>query len=253
VSLEVWLSRFGAPIKPTPSKADQVYDQISAAILAGRLKPGDRVNVDEITRDLGVSKIPVREAMQRLEAQGLIVQTPHSGARVAPVSLREWRGVFLVRNELEGLSARLAAEAMTEADFAALRAAHEEMAALLAGGRLDQMSAQNRRFHRIIGKAAGYTTLEELVEQVLLTVARYRAVLELDPTVWRQVLTEHQAIIDALESRDPEQAAAAAQAHVRLQFESTLERRAGIFDADEWPDVAPDGSDTSVSSATRRE
>ncbi len=253
---EVWLSRFGAPIKPTPSKADQVYDQISAAILAGRLKPGDRVNVDEITRDLGVSKIPVREALQRLEAQGLIVQTPYSGARVAPVSLREWRGVFLVRNELEGLAARLAAEAMTEADFAALRAAHDEMAALLADGQLDQMSAQNRRFHRIIGKAAGYTTLEELVEQVLLTVARYRAVLELDPTVWRQVLIEHEAIVTALESRDPAQAAAAAQAHVRLQFESTLERRAGMFDTDEWPDVAADGSnesDSSDESATRRE
>jgi DNA-binding GntR family transcriptional regulator len=174
---------------------------------------------------------------------------------VAPVSLREWRGVFLVRNELEGLAARLAA-AMTEADFAALRAAHDEMAALLADGQLDQMSAQNRRFHRIIGKAAGYTTLEELVEQVLLTVARYRAVLELDPTVWRQVLVEHEAIVTALESRDPAQAAAAAQAHVRLQFESTLERRASMFDTGEWPDVAPDGSDESDSSdnsATRRE
>lgn len=230
------MSRFGAPIAPTPSKADQVYEQICAAIFAGRLKPGDRVNVDEITRDLGVSKIPVREAMERLETRGLIVQTPYAGASVAPVSLREWRGVFLVRVELEGLAARLAAEMMTETELAELEAAHAEMVALHAAGQLDLMSAQNRRFHRIIGRAAGYRTLEELVEQVLLTVARYRAVIELDPMVWRQVLDEHAEILEALASRDPELAAAAAQAHVRRQFASTLERRAGIFDPKEWAD-----------------
>ncbi|MDQ3693570.1 MAG: GntR family transcriptional regulator [Chloroflexota bacterium] len=231
------MSVFGGPIAPSPSKADQVYEQICAAIFAGRLKPGDRVNVDEITRDLGVSKIPVREAMQRLEARGLIVQTPYAGARVAPVSLREWRGVFLVRIELEGLAARLAAEMMTEAELAELRAAHAEMERLHAAGRLDLMSAQNRRFHRLIGRAAGYRSLAELVEQVLLTVARYRAVLELDPTVWRQVLDEHAAIIDALASRDPAVAETVAQAHVRGQYDSTLGRRLGEFEATNWTDA----------------
>lgn len=228
------MSRFGAPIAPAPSKADQVYEQICGAIVDGRLKPGDRLNVDEITRDLGVSKIPVREALQRLEARGLIVQTPYAGARVAPVSLREWKGIFLVRIELEGLAARLAAETITESDLAEIQAAHEEMTALLDAGELDQMSAQNRRFHRIIARVAGYRSLEELIEQSLLTVARYRAVIELDPAVWRQNLNEHTAIIVALATRNPIVAEAAAQAHVRNQLESTLERRAGLFDPNEW-------------------
>jgi DNA-binding GntR family transcriptional regulator len=219
------MSVFGGPIARTPSKADQVYEQICAAIFSGRLKPGDRVNVDEITRDLGVSKIPVREAMQRLETRGMIVQTPYAGARVAPISLREWRGVYLVRFELEGLATRLAAEMMTDESLSEIQAVHAEAEAEHAAGRLERMSEYNRRFHGLIARVAGYQTLESLVEQVLVTVARYRAVLELDPHVWRQSLNEHQVIIDALATRNPVIAEQAARAHVQLQLDSTLERK----------------------------
>ncbi|MBA2518285.1 MAG: GntR family transcriptional regulator [Chloroflexia bacterium] len=218
------MSVFGAPLAPSPSKADQVYEQVCAAIFAGRLKPGDRVNVDAITRDLGVSKIPVREAMQRLEAGGLIVQTPHAGARVAPVSLREWEGIFLVRAELEGLAARLAAAAMTETDLRELRTVHAEAEAEHATGKLERMSEHNRRFHRTITRASGYQTLETLVEQVLVTVARFRAVIELNPAIWRQSLDEHQDIIAALATGDPNLAERVARTHVRQQLASTLAR-----------------------------
>jgi DNA-binding GntR family transcriptional regulator len=151
--------------------------------------------------------------------------------------LREWRGVFLVRIELEGLAARLAAEMVSEAVLAELQAVQAEMAALCAAGRLDRLSAENRRFHGLIAGATGYQTLEELVNHVLLTVARYQAVLEREPAVWQQVLTEHQEILDALASRDPVLAEAAAQAHVRRQFESTLVRWAGVLEPREWADA----------------
>jgi DNA-binding GntR family transcriptional regulator len=224
------MSVFGAPIAPSPSKADQVYEQVCAAIFAGRLKPGDRVNVEEITRDLGVSKIPVREAMQRLESRGLIVQTPHAGARVAPVSLREWEGIFLMRAELEGLAARLAAGTMTDNIVRELRAVHAEAEAEHATGNLERMSEYNRRFHRVITRATGYQTLETLVEQLLVTVARFRAVIELDPGIWRQSLDEHLVIIEALATGDPAIAERAARAHVSQQLDSTLVRNFGSVD-----------------------
>lgn len=233
---------FDDPIAPMPSKSDLVYEQIRAAIFDGRLKPGDRLNADGIGRELHVSKIPVREALKRLEAAGVIVQEPFMGARVARISPREWRGVFLIRIELEGLAARLAAESISEADVAELRTIHHEMESLHAAGELEPMSAKNRLFHRVIGRAAGYKTLSDLVEQVLLTLARTRVVMEVDPGVWRQVIDEHAEIILALSNRDPVAAEEAVQTHFRRQLESTLQRRALSLDADEWPDDSDDSA-----------
>src|SRR5262249_18480333 len=126
-------------ITPMPlgfqTKAELVYERLRDAILGGELRPGERVNIDALSRELGISKIPLREAVQRLAGQGLIVQpTPHAGAQVAQLSLREMRGLYLALAALEGLAARMAAATIADAELAALQELHEQMRHRFAGG-----------------------------------------------------------------------------------------------------------------------
>ena len=88
-------------LPPATTKAALVRDRIRGLIERGQLAPGERVNVDAIARALGISKIPVREAISQLEAMGLLVTTPHAGARVAQASAADLHGLYLIRQALE--------------------------------------------------------------------------------------------------------------------------------------------------------
>lgn len=200
------------------TKADVVYQRLRDAILGGELKPGARVNIDALSRQLGISKIPLREAVQRLAGQGLIVQpNPHAGATVAPLSLREMRGVYLARGALEGLAARVAAQTIAPAEIGELEELHDQMRFQFERGRLVPMSDLNRRFHTTIATATRYATLRELTDLTLLRVLHYRVGVRVDPA-WGQVIAEHEAILDALRRHDPEAAERAARDHVEWQL-----------------------------------
>jgi DNA-binding GntR family transcriptional regulator len=200
------------------TKAELVYDRLRDAILSGELKPGARINIDALSRSLGISKIPLREAVQRLTGQGLVLQpNPHAGARVAPLSLREMRGVYLARGAMEGLAARVAATTVTSAELAELTELHEQMIFQFGRGKLTPMSELNRRFHTGIATATRYATLREMTDLALLRVQHYRIGVRVDPA-WGQVITEHAAILDALGRHDPEDAERAAREHVEWQL-----------------------------------
>ncbi|MFB8241740.1 GntR family transcriptional regulator [Kitasatospora purpeofusca] len=201
------------------SKADLVYDSLRAAIAEGDLKPGERINMDELARNLGVSKIPVREAVKRLEADGLVVSRVHSGVTVAEVDAAEMRGVFLAREAIEGLVAGLAAERITDAQLAELESVQQQMRGRLGTGALQRLPELNSEFHRILAEAAGYRILAELTDQLLLTVRRHRISAPVDPENWAQVVAEHDGIVTALRRRDPDAAARAAKAHISAQAE----------------------------------
>ncbi|MFC8718085.1 GntR family transcriptional regulator [Kitasatospora sp. NPDC057198] len=199
------------------SKADLAYESLHRAIAEGDLKPGERVNMDELSRALGVSKIPVREAVKRLEADGLLVSRPHAGVTVAAVDVAEMRGVFLAREAIEALVAELAAARITEERLTAVEAVQADMRAALANGELTAMAELNSRFHGLLAEAAGYRVLAELTDQLLLTVRRYRVTAPLDATSWETVAAEHEALLVAVRARDPRAAADAARLHMRSQ------------------------------------
>lgn len=200
------------------TKADLVYDRLRDSILSGEMRPGQRVNIDALARELGISKIPLREAVQRLTAQGLIVQpNPHAGALVAPLSLREMRGVYLARAAIEGLAARVAAQYITEAEVGELAELHEQMIFQNQRGKLSPMSELNRQFHTAIANATGYATLRELTDNTLLRVLHYRVGVRVEP-VWDKVIAEHAMILDALRRGDPAAAELAAREHVEWQL-----------------------------------
>jgi DNA-binding GntR family transcriptional regulator len=214
------------PLAAIETKASQVYQRLYAMISAGQLPPGERLNVDELARELGVSKIPIREAIQRLEALGLVVQLPHAGARIAPIALRELTSVYLMRIELEALAARLAALTITDEDIERLRALNAEMRKLCDAGELDTLRAINRTFHVIIIRASGYETLIETAEQLFVKADLYRMFAAARAAHWEQVIEEHVAVIAALADRDPVAAARAIRAHVNHQVPNEIREQA---------------------------
>ncbi|MFJ2958470.1 GntR family transcriptional regulator [Streptomyces sp. NPDC087270] len=199
------------------SKADLVYDTLRQAIVTGDLRSGERINMDELARNLGVSKIPIREAVKRLESDGLLSSQLHAGVTVAEIDKTEMRGVFLAREAIETLVTRLAAERVDDKLLAGLAQVQATMRAELDQGATERLPELNSDFHRLLSEASGYRILAELTEQLLMTIRRYRITMPRDAQNWRAVLQEHEAIIAALRQGDPEAAAAAAQHHTASQ------------------------------------
>jgi len=218
------------PLPPAATKAALVRDRIRGLIERGQLAPGERVNVDAIARTLGISKIPVREAISQLEAMGLLVTTPHAGARVATASARDLHGLYLIRQALEPLSARLAAPAITEDQLASLEETATEMAAAQRAGDAAALSDANRAFHTAVARASGYRPVAEMVEEALRRMAPYHARL-LSPRTWKRAVEEHDALMRALREHDAERAEALARSHVgQLLDGDTLDQLFGLTD-----------------------
>lgn len=213
-----------------PSKMDLVYELLRERILSGELRPGDRLNMDALAKELGVSKIPVREAVMRLESLKLVVSRAHAGPTVASINETELQGVYLARQSLEPTIASLAAERLTAQQQSELVSIDREMREALARNELDRLSDLNHRFHMLQAKASGYSVFEELTEITLLSVRRYRVVQPLDVASWESVLVEHGAILRALEQRDGSAAAAAALAHAASQGQKDVSASGRVSD-----------------------
>ncbi|MFD5085998.1 GntR family transcriptional regulator [Kitasatospora sp. NPDC058406] len=208
-----WAERIPA----VKSKADLVYESLYNAIAQGGLRPGERINMDELARRFGISKIPVREAVKRLESDGLLVSRMHAGITVTPIDVAEMRGVFLAREAIEALVGQLAAERMDDARLAELKSIQRAMHDALAAGALEKTAELNSRFHRTLAQSAGYRVLHDLTEQLLFTIRRYRITAPMGDRDWRSVAAEHDVIVDALRRRDPVAAADAVRAHIGSQ------------------------------------
>ncbi|GAA2354731.1 GntR family transcriptional regulator [Dactylosporangium salmoneum] len=209
------------PPERSQTKADQVHERLRAAILSGSLPPGARLNVDALSRDLGIGKVPLREAVQRLAAHGLVTQPgPHSGAQVATLSLTELRGLLVTHAALEALSARLAAATVADAELAALQELHEQMRA--GSGPADCLPGLSDRFHAAIAAATGNAPLCELLERTRLRLRHYRVAVRRTPP-WPTVIAEHASLLDALRRRDAPAAERAARDHAEWHLPADLD------------------------------
>jgi DNA-binding GntR family transcriptional regulator len=205
------------------SKAAAVYDELRHQILRGDLAPGSTINQENLAATLGVSTTPLREALRRLETEGLVHVAAYRDVIVAPLDLEEFVALYTVRVPLEGLGARLAASSRTDDDVAEASAA---MTALRAGN--GDYITLNRRFHRAIYMASHNPVLIELLDSVWDRCDRYR---RLTPSFLRDpaVIEEHQVLLDTVVSGDPDRAELAMLEHTRKAKE-TIERevRSGL-------------------------
>jgi DNA-binding GntR family transcriptional regulator len=192
------------------------------AVMVGRLRPGSRVAQDEIANELGISRMPLREALRRLEAQGFVTIRPHRGAFVAELSTDDIKSTYFVRTVLESASARVAASRFDEARGEQLRSILNAAREALAAGEGVRLAELNRAFHLAGHAATGNRVLIQLIEDLAARCQRYRllhAGLSTRPEI---ALLEHEAILDAWVARDAEAAGRAIEINLRNSEEALL-------------------------------
>lgn len=215
------------------SKADDAYLWVRDRILSGEFLPRSPLNADELARVLGISKIPIREALLRLTSDGMVSYRHNAGAIVAPLSWRELAGIRAARGALEPATARLAATTRTADQVTDLHRHLDELESRLALGQLHDFLEVNRQFHLAVAGCAGLPVLAELIDRTLLKVNRYRAVLPVSHELATSDLAEHRAIVAAIADGDAAAAEDATRAHVTGEHTITSEAhriRAALFD-----------------------
>ena len=198
--------------------ASQVFDMAVDAIVRGEFPPGSSISEAEIATRFGVSRAPAREALLRLSEKGLVTRTPHIGARVIEFSRDDLVELFEMREALEGMACRLAAERISDAELSHLEAALETHSAEpdLASGKSYFQRGGDEDFHFGIARASGNVRLERhLCDDLyhLLRIYRFRSSTHSGRA--KQALAEHRAILAALKSRDPHKAEAAMRHHIQ--------------------------------------
>ncbi len=201
------------------------YRLILEAIEAGTYKPGDRLVESELAERLGVSRTPVREALQRLETQAMLRRDGRS-LIVASLDHNQLAELYAVRTELEGLAARLAARHATEEEQRLLRAMVEDDRRLL-GGDPKALSRANKRFHRQIHLASHNRFLVQQLDLVHRSMALMANTSFAAEGRDVQGLEEHAAIVAAIEVRDGEAAYQALRLHISRAYETRLRVDAG--------------------------
>jgi DNA-binding GntR family transcriptional regulator len=201
----------GAPTRGRTTEA--VSDALREAILEGVLPPSTWLREDELAATFGVSRTPVREALRRLADEGLAVKTAHHGTVVAPLSMEDILALYVVREDLEGLAARLAAVRCPPETLARLRSVHDEMEQSAAREDAPSLVRQNLVFHRLLREAAGNSYLERFLTQVEHAVRRVPSSFT-RPGRPAGVVAEHAAVLKAIEAGDGEGAERAARQHM---------------------------------------
>jgi len=196
-----------APL-PFRTKADIVYDELRERILSGQLRPGDRVPISRVARELGVSDIPAREGVKRLEADGLLEFATHKGAVVPRMGRHEIEELFAIRAELEALAVRRAAAEITAEQLAELRRILDAMAEAEASGDIAAYGRLNREFHLSAYAAQSFAKLRSMIGSLWDSTDWCRRIFSTDTESLRASSAEHEAIYDALVRGDGDAAAA---------------------------------------------
>lgn len=197
---------------------ESAYEVLRELILDQRVAPGDHLNIEALAPRMGISQTPLREALVRLEAEGLVVKRPPRGRYLVAPLLDEqsFEHLYLVRTLLEPAAAELAATAIGEADVRALAEAVERMSDSGTHGVYREyraFSTEDRRFHEILARAGGNPMLADAILRLRShhQLARFYRYHGVDAA---EGVAEHEAILEAVAERAPARAAAAMRAHI---------------------------------------
>lgn len=175
-----------------------VYEELRNLILTGKIKPGTRMMEIELAEEMGVSRTPIREAIRKLEKEGLVVIEPRKGAYASEVSIRDMEDILEVRANLEGLAAYLAAERITESEKKILKDISEKFRMAVDEGNMAEMITTDTKLHHLIVEASRNNYLIHMVEQLQELVLRFRYIYYKDFKRAEEMLPEHQRILDEI-------------------------------------------------------
>lgn len=201
----------------------RVYDHLRNEIMEDRLPPGTVLSEVALSKELAVSRGPIREAMGRLAAEGLVTVRPRRGAEVRSISTGELIDSYQVREALEVLAVRLAVFRITDAELASLGELVGRMSEHAKDNAIADFFAANAAFHELLCELSGNKKLLEVHRRLAGEIARFQArTLALRGSLEESV-TEHRAILAAIQLQDVEKAAELTAAHVRVPAQRLLE------------------------------
>ena len=201
---------------------DVVFNTLRQAILKGELKPGERLMEIALAERLGVSRTPIREALRKLELEGLVVMIPRRGAQVANITESDLNDVLEVRLALESLAIEKACLSITEDVMEKLSEAESHFEDMIPSGDLVKLAEADEAFHEIINQASGNVRLNQVLNNLREQMYRYRLEYLKEEEARIQLVKEHGEMIRALRARDTAEAKQIAFCHVENQRRAIL-------------------------------
>ncbi len=203
-------------VKPTEraSLSERAYRILRQKIVRLELKPGTVLDESGLVRDLGMSRTPIREALQRLGHQKLVAILPRQGMLVPEITVDDIQQVYEFRGLIEACAARLAAERITPDDLARLREVHSAIEQAIEREDPLAFADQDERFHRLLAAGARNELLEETFDRTYALSLRLWFYFFQRRETLKETAHEHRAILDALEARRPEASEQAMRAHI---------------------------------------
>lgn len=201
---------------------DVVFKKLRRAILLEELKAGERLPEIRLADKLGVSRTPIREAIRKLEMEGLVIMVPRRGAIVAQINEKNLKDVLEVRRVLDMLSVRLACERIDEERKEALRKACGEFEEAVRASDLREIAQKDVALHNIIIEATGNITLQQMLDNLAEQMYRYRVKYLKDDSRYETLVKEHQAIYESIVKGDGETSARLAGEHIDHQEKAII-------------------------------
>ncbi|MBR4759731.1 MAG: GntR family transcriptional regulator [Lachnospiraceae bacterium] len=202
---------------------DVVFKKLRAEILLGELSPGERLMELHLAQRLGVSRTPVREAIRKLELEGLVTMLPRRGAQVAQISEKDLKDVLQVRTSLEQLAVRLACERMDEETLKELDKACESFAAATSSKDMTAITKADVALHDVIIRSTGNRKLEQMISNLAEQMYRYRFEYIKDATYHTRLIEEHRKIYQSIADRDAARAQEEIATHIENQRQTIME------------------------------
>jgi len=204
---------------------EMVYEELKALILTGKITPGTRLMEIELANNMGVSRTPIREAIRKLEKEGLVTIELRRGAYASQISTEDMVAILEVRQNMEGLAAHFAAQRATEEQLEALKNAFESYNEAFKNNDTNGMIAYDTKFHTIIVDASHNKVLVQIIEQLQELVLRFRYIYYDDFRRAEKMPAEHREILDAITAKDEERARDAANIHIHRLKELVISER----------------------------
>lgn len=201
---------------------DVVFNTLRQAILIGELKPGERLMEIHLADRLGVSRTPIREAIHKLEREGLVTIVPRRGAEVAQITEKSMNDVLEVRRALDALCVELACDRITEEGLEDLRAACDNFEQCVKTKDSKKIAQADVALHDIIVQATGNQRLIQLVNNLSEQMYRYRFEYIKDSSQHKTLVEEHRIIYQSIVQKDKETAAEAARTHIDNQKKAII-------------------------------
>ena len=201
---------------------DVVFNTLRQAILTGELKPGERLMEIHLANRLGVSRTPIREAIRKLELEGLVTMIPRRGAEVAQITEKSLKEVLEVRRAMDALCAELACDRMSEDDLIRLKHACEEFEKATKTKDTRLIAETDVALHDIILNATGNSRLIQLVNNLAEQMYRYRFEYIKDLSQHEKLVEEHKMIYEAILHKDKQKASDIAKLHIDNQEKSIM-------------------------------